>query len=358
MWGTSEEASTGRSLWLSFPKFLIGFIGTVVGLSLILLAWKLDIDNDLSWWVAILPIIVALVLVFILASVAILLWLNVAVLFFTGRLEVENDEFRLELLFRTAKIVFLGHGFTMLLMLSIGLMLWKLYYWSGLPVVYPLLPLIVLGTAYIFLALVFKQPEVDSPWYLLAGMCLLFQSVALVFKFDYSKESKHLPWATIFIPSWVTYVLLLIYCIISPWRAFREAQLSEDSRSASSCETPYGTEECFPDAASGQKQQVYSQLMKVVGIACWVVGWGVGLVLLTLRLDFAYKVSWVSVFLPALLGWILLLVFVNGPVSEYFTDVASLLLSVFSLAPICSCLKDRTLEKDPLFVYGPRANYR
>lgn len=344
---------SARYLWFCLPVLLIRFVGLVVGLSLILTSWKLDVYAELPWWKVFLPIEVAMCVIYVVLTIGIIVWANVAVLFFTGRLEIEHaDDFRLDVLFRTAKICFLSHGLVTLLMLSLGLLLLKLYYWSNLPVVYPLLPLIVLGMAYIFLALIFTQREVDSPWFLLVGIFLLSQSVTLAIKLDITKESKHMPWGLAFTPSWVTYACLLIYCVLSPINTYREARAEANTGSASSSMAYGGAQRCSREETEAR---LHKQLLKVVGIACWAFGWGLSQAVLTLRLDGLYKVSWLAVILPALVGWILLLVFVTGVVKEYFTEVAELLLQTFSLAPLCECLKDSSIhseEEDPLIIYG------
>lgn len=339
------------------PTLSVRCVGIVVGLSLVLTSWKLDVYADLPWWVVFLPIIIALCMLFVLMTVAVAAWTRVAFVFFSGRLEVNDEiEFRLDVLFRAAKICFLGHGLVMLLMLSLGLLLMKLHVWLNVPAVYPLLPLIVLGTACTFLGLIFKQPEVDSPWFLLVGLSLLSQSIMLVIKLDYMHEARRLPWAVTFTPSWITYVLLLIYCVVSPVQICHQAQGSEASGSASSCETPYGATE----ACAGQddnKGLLHAHLFKVSGIACWVIGWCLSQAILTLRLDALYKVAWLSVILPALVGWILLFIFATDSVSKYVADVSKLLLATFSLAPLCECCKSHSpVDEEPLINYGNLRN--
>lgn len=66
-----------------------------------------------------------------------------------------------------------------------------------------------------------------------------------------------------------------------------------------------------------------------------------------------YKVSWLSLILPALLGWTLLLVFVTGPVSEYFQELTELLLTTFSLV-----LDDFEVDRGPLMRFRSCAGDR
>merc|ERR1719387_2577998 len=111
----------------------------------------------LEWWEALMPVIVGLAIVLIAFTVAVIVWANLAIRLCTGGIELEADrEFRLDMLLKTAKICFLGHGYTSLIGVALALLVLKLHHWPNLAVVYPLLPLIVLGTVYIFLAIMFK----------------------------------------------------------------------------------------------------------------------------------------------------------------------------------------------------------
>lgn len=325
-----SEGSKDRqpSRLLSVPHVLVHCVGLAVASTLVLASLKLDLYKDLSWWMVLLPPAIALCLTFLVFTVAVFTWVYVAYIFFTQGIEVDvESDFRLDVLFRAAKICFLGHGYVSLLMISFGLLLWKLHTWPALPLAYPLSPLIVLGMVYMIFAIVFTQPEVDPPSYFLVGISLVSQSIMLVIKLDYAYD---LPWAATFAPSWLTYVLLLIYCVLSPLQALREAQGEGESSSAgSSHDSPYGGAEGRSSRSSAVA--LHAQLRKVAGIVSWVLGFGLSQVLLTLRLDVLYKVAWFSVILPAFLGWILLLLCVTTHVSEYFTGIGRLLLETFGL---------------------------
>lgn len=328
-------AKREESRWFHLPQFLVQLSGIAVGLSLALAFLKLDVYTSLQWWQVLLPVIIALLLNFVVFCICVILWVRVAFLFFTGgivaeEVVVDGEEFRLDVLFRTAKICFLGHGYVSLLMLSLGLFLVKLQHWPSLPVVYPLLPLIVLGAVYMVLAVMFQQPEVDPPWFFLVGISLMSQSVMMVIKLDHMAESSELPWAATFTPAWLTYVLLLIYCVVSPLRVFHQAKANEDSGNAGSADTPYGGAEGRTSPRASDS--LHTQFVKVAGIGSWVIGWGLSQMMLTLRLDDLYKVSWLSITLSALVGWVLLLVFVTGLVTGYFRDITGLLMETFGLA--------------------------
>jgi len=220
-----SEGSKDRqpSRLLSVPHVLVHCVGLAVASTLVLASLKLDLYKDLSWWMVLLPPAIALCLTFLVFTVAVFTWVYVAYIFFTQGIEVDvESDFRLDVLFRAAKICFLGHGYVSLLMFSFGLLLWKLHTWPALPLAYPLSPLIVLGMVYMIFAIVFTQPEVDPPSYFLVGISLVSQSIMLVIKLDYAYD---LPWAATFAPSWLTYVLLLIYCVLSPLQALREAKV-------------------------------------------------------------------------------------------------------------------------------------
>jgi hypothetical protein len=341
-----QEYPGTESRWLCLPWFFVRFVGVAVGLTLAFISLKLDIYADLPWWAVFSPVLVTLCIMLAIMTIAIFVWVYVFVVVFSGGIEPEEEcDFCLEKLFRTAKICFLGHGYVNLLSLSAGLLLLKVSHeaWFGLPLVYPMLPLMILGMAHLVLAMLLKQPEVDAPSYGLVGMTLLSQSIMLVVKLDHFRDSKSLPWATTFIPSWLTYTLLLIYCVMSPLQTFHETQAEDGSRSASSANTPYGTDE---HERARPSDNLSSQLVKVAGIGSWVIGWAFSQALLTLRLDVFFKLSWLSVMLPAILGWTLLCMFLLGPVGDYFGNVTQIVLGTFRWAPLSDCCK-RDIEEAP-----------
>lgn len=328
---------SAESPWLYLPEVLVQSVCSAVGVTLLLAAIKLEFYTHLSWWIVLLPISVALSVVFIVFSIAVIAWIRVSVAFLCGgdeEVDAEYD-FRLLMFLRTAKIAFLCHGHLSLLMLSFGLLLIKIQFWPSLPVVYPLLPLIVLGMVYMFLALVFTQTEVDPHWFFVIGMSLVSQSIMLVVKLDHFQESKALPWAATFSPSWIAYVLLLIYCILSPLQIFRQASIEHDSQNAGRSEAPYTfhSSDDDDDERPSSSALLNAQIFKVLGIGCWAIGSSLSQALLTLRLDAVHKVSWMAVTMPALFGWIVFTNLVSGCVSEYSRDVAQLFLDGLFCVP-------------------------
>lgn len=320
----SPEGTTARN---AFSKALVGFCGLMVPLSFVLLALKLDGFAHLRWWLVLLPVIIGVGLIFLVSTTAVFVWVNVAIRLCTGSLETEPEhDFRLDTLFRTAKICFLGHGYVSLIVIATVLLVLKLQVWHDLPVVYPLLPLIVLGAVYIFLAVMFKRPEVDADWFFVTGVSMLSQSIMLVLKLDHLKSSTQLPWAVVFVPSWLTYVVLLIYCVLAPLQLWPQAPGESTRKHISDGDTGSAS-------SSVNNSRLRSQLVRVGGVASWVIGWSISQIASTLRLDNLIKTSWLFVLLPAMVGWILLLVFVTGQVSEYFAGIASLLLDSFGVSP-------------------------
>jgi len=307
-----------KSWCLCLPRVLIGLSGFTVGLTMVLAALKLDgVYVHLQWWQVLLPIIVTLGVFFIVLTVAVVLWARFVIMVGSGDIDCDANDVGLDVVFRTAKICLLGHGYALMLVLSAGLLLYKLYFWPSLPVAYPLMPVIMLGVVYIILGVLLKQPEVDSPWFLVIGTSVLSQAIMLILKLDIMQKSKGLPWAAVFLPSWITYVILLSYAALCiQWNA-----------------QPASAPETTPETPTYEVVAVSPrvQVNKGSGLACWAIGWGLSQVLVSLRLDGLHKIAWFAIALPALLGWVLLLIFTFAPVSEYFEDMAVLLFSTFSL---------------------------
>lgn len=307
-----EERGRSESLCLLVPYVLVRVAAFAVALTLVLAELKLDKYEWLAWSWVLMPIIVTLIGVLVASIVAVGFWVRTTVLLYSGQVEIgDGEEPRLDIILRTAKICFLGHSYAALLTIGLGLLLAKLQFWPTLPVVYPILPVIMLGMVYIVLGIMLKQPEVDSPWYVLIGSTILTQSIMVAIKVDIATESEFLPWGAAFIPSWITYVILFAYVLF-----------------------------CYVDWSPLSS----AQARKAMGIACWTSGWGLSQLLLTLRLDVEYKVSWLALLLPAFLGWVLTALFVTSLVSEYFENLAKLLFDTFNL----SVRQDDIEEERPL----------
>lgn len=339
-----EKDASPKSLWLWLPRLLVGMSGVAVGSTLVLASLKLDLYPKIQWWAVFAPVTVTLSVVFLVMTAAVFFWIRFTTLVYRGDIDCDLEEVRLDVILKTAKICFLGHGYVLLLAISMGLFLAKLHFWPDLPVAYPLLPLVLLAKIYIILGIVLEQPDVDSPSFLLIGTSVLSQSIMLILKLDHLHKSKNLPWVTVFIPCWVTYVILLGYsALCAAWAAVP---------------VPDAAPETTPETQKSPIRQILSlqshrcsasphlQCYKASGIACFAVGFGVSQVFLCLRLDGHYKEAWVSTALPAFLGWILFVAFVFGQVSEYFEEVATLLFDTFSLSSSSDGYDSSDVEED------------
>lgn len=322
----------GESVWLIIPHALVIVAVVSVALTMVLLPVKLHFWHWLHWWIVFLPIALTLAAVLTVLSISIVVWIHVACTLCAGEAELEVDpQFRLDMLFRTAKICFLGHGYVAMLCLGLGLLILKLELWTTLSVVYPLLPLIVLGTIHLFLGIMLKEPELDAEWSFFTGASLLSQSICLVLKLKHFSKSSGLPWGAAFCPSWITYALLLVYCV----RSAVPGESPPDCRrpmEAPSIEAgaPMTTPRSSLKRPPGSMRQ---QLFLVGGLAVGVLGFSASQVLLTVRLDGLSKISMPLIFVPALIGWIAGAVFMTGHVSNYFTGIARLLLDTFNIVP-------------------------
>jgi len=292
------------------------------------------------------PICITLCVVFLVMTAAVFFWIRFTTLVYSGDDEIDMEEVRLDVILKTAKICFLGHGYVLMLVISMGLFLAKLHLWPNLPVAYPLVPLILLAKIYIILGIVLEQPDVDSPSFLLIGTSVLSQSIMLILKLDHLHKSENLPWMTVFIPSWVTYVILLGYSgLCAAWAAApvpdaapETTPETQKSESAIRQILSLHSHRC----SVSPRQQCY----KASGIACLAVGFGISQAFLCLRLDDHYKEAWFSLTLPALLGWILFVTFVFGQVSEYFEDMATLLFHTFSLSSSTDGYESSDVEEE------------
>lgn len=266
----AEKSNGSGSLWLWLPRFLVGLSGFAVASTLVLASLKLDLYPKIQWWVVFAPIAVTLCVVFLVMTVAVFGWIRFTTLVYRGDDDIDMEEVRLDVILKTAKICFLGHGYVLLLVISMGLLLAKLQLWPSLPVAYPLVPLILLAKIYIIFGIMLEQPDVDSPSFLLVGTSILTQSVMLILKLDHLHGSKNLPWVTVFIPSLVTYVILLGYSgLCAAWAAAPVPDASPET-------TPETQTSPIPQILSleGHRCSVSPRLQcyRACGIACLAVG--------------------------------------------------------------------------------------
>lgn len=308
--------------WPVLPYAVIYFVGAAGAASIIFCALILSGSTFVeSWWMVLLPVLLALGLIFILFTIAMVLWVVVAVRLCSGNVEVEceGDTFNLDMLFRTAKICFLGHGYTLMLCLAVGLLILKLETWPSCPIIYPLLPVVILGSLHVFLAIMLKSPELDAGRSSFIGVSMLGHAIMLTLKIDHFRKTASMPWALVFLPSWFTYAGVLMYAgshlTLSVSQLF---QPSTESTSGSSLEPPRAR-----DMDKSKLQAVVRmQSIMLVGTAMWALGFAVSQVFLTLYLDqLAMSMRWEVMLLPALLGWVLMVVCCAPPIVEFFAGI-------------------------------------
>jgi len=358
--------------WIDAPYYLVLFCGLTVDATLVLLTLKYDIMHDLEWWIVLHPLAVGFFAIFATFTLAVLVWVHIAMRLCRQSCEWEMDrEFRLDMLFKTAKICFIGHGYTILLCLALGLLHYKLLYSPELPVVYPLLPLIVLGALYVIMAVMLKSPEINAGCSFFVGVSLLTQCTMLVLKLDKDSEFQNLPWGVTFCPSWFTYGFVFVFCIHCGAKDIvkllehepEESRSSDVAAAAAGNDGSTGSEIVQAPTASADdgltrrrsRSEVRSELQSVAGAACWALGFGVSQALLTLRFDsVGQAVPWPATMLPAIIGWTMMVLFVANPVAGYFTCVSRMLLDAFGLLS----LDDSDDAEAPLLGVSPGLPWR
>lgn len=337
----------GTCFALRLPFFLVLLGGFAVEITGVLALLKLQGIWAIEWWVVVLPVAVMLGVCWFALFGCILIWLHVVLQLCMGVAEPEADhELRLDMLLATAKTCFLSHGYVTLLCLAMALLIAKLHLWPSLPIIYPLLPLIILGAVYIFMATMLKKPEIDVEWCLFVGTVLLLQSLMLVVKLEHYQDSSHFAWAAVFIPSWLAYAMLLFFCmrtgslsllhLSKEWgRSNNRAGDDEESRLVS----PNDRGRTRPLA------KIRSELFTVGGIAIWVVGFASSQICLALRLDDVWKAPWYVVLLPGLVSWLILVVSASSKIGDHFRELAQSLLDALGVLPLDI---DMERSKDPL----------
>merc|ERR1719235_1923843 len=175
-----------------------------------------DVKIINSWWWALFPLTFALHLVLLVFTITIVLWGQVARRVCGGvDDDDDNSNFRLDVLFSTAKVCFIGHGYTLLLCVALWLLLAKAQFYPKWPMAYPMIPFIVLGFLHIIMAVMFKSPEVNALRSGSLGASYLAHAVAFIIKVDhhFEDQTKH-PWGLVFLPSWLSYALVVCLCMV------------------------------------------------------------------------------------------------------------------------------------------------
>lgn len=262
-----------------------------------------------NWFHVALPVVIALTMIFLIFTALVVLWITVAVKLLGSPvdLEYEGEAFNLDSLFRTAKVCFIGHGYSLLLCVALWLVIIKADGWYSISTVYPCLPFIVLGAVHVLLAFMFKAPELDAGRSSFIGVSMLGHSVMLILKLDNHLKSS-LPWSVVFIPSWFTYVGVLAVCALQGAFMVRRALSQADMPS----------------------ERVEAQLL--LGMTVWALGFGVSQVLVTLHLDGDFTwTHWQLALVPALVGWVVLFLCAATHVSKFFEDIVYTFLDAFGM---------------------------
>lgn len=312
------------------PQIMVVTSGLGVGLTLVCIMMMLeDVKIINSWWWALFPLTFALHAVLLVFTITIVLWGQVARRVCGG---VDDDDcdsnFRLDVLFRTAKVCFIGHGYTLLLCVALWLLLAKAQYYPKWPMAYPMIPFIILGFLHIIMAVMFKSPEVNALRSGSLGVSYLAHAVAFIIKVDHHFEdpTKH-PWALVFLPSWLSYALVVCLCMA---RGIQLLQMLKNSvatprddgdRSAGSSASAAG-DEIVP-----QRKMIREELWLLAGLFLWAIGFAASQLMLALRLDGLHKdLAWHIILSPAIVGWGALMICTTSYISKYFSIVAMLLL--------------------------------
>lgn len=350
------------SSWVSTlkatPYIMVVSLGVAIGLTLICIMMMMGGSKYItSWWWALLPLTIVLHVVLVVFTIALLLWGQVARRVCGG---TEDDDcessFRLDVLFRTAKVCFIGHGYTTLLCVTLWLILAKAQYYPKWPMIYPMIPLIILGFLHIIMAVMFKSPEVNALRSGSLGVSYLAHAAAFVIKIDYHwEDDKNYPWALIFLPSWLTYALIICLCFARGTQQLqklrdiknpRRDDEEDEMRSTTSAGQSYVGEEIVP-----RRKRVRDSLWVLAGMLIFSIGFAASQLMLALRLDgHNKKMEWHIILAPAIVGWSALVFCTTSSISKYFREVATLLLGALGRAedrePAWPTKKPKEKEED------------
>eukprot|EP00929_Paragymnodinium_shiwhaense_P119709 TRINITY_DN91604_c0_g1_i1.p1 TRINITY_DN91604_c0_g1~~TRINITY_DN91604_c0_g1_i1.p1 ORF type:complete len:377 (-),score=49.05 TRINITY_DN91604_c0_g1_i1:21-1151(-) len=369
--------------WRAVACSLVISAGLLVLTSIALAGLRLHGALTLQWWLVLLPACMALGVALLVLTMAVLMWLRLALRLLTGApLEVEGGEVSLDVIFTTAKTCFLGHGVVTLLFLSCLLLEVKLRWheqspMKPLPALYPLMPLVVLGTLHLLVAFFFRRPEADSALPMAGSMTLLSQSIMLVLKLDYFYKRVHFYWILTFLPCWIAYMFVFVFCVHfgvtsvvtlaqaraeeSRARGRGEAcclswhgEKGEDGGSGGTCGDRGQGEAVKPQPIEGSWPETpgYSSRM-VIALGCWCVGNCAAQVMLALRLDDILRTPWLAIVVPAFVSWAMLVAFAVEPMASYLLDVRQRLLQPCAIP--ADDLPEGRNERAPLLPW--RNNY-
>lgn len=190
-------------------------VAAVATLGLVALA----LDDLVAWWHVCVPGLVAAVVLWTFFSCIAALW----VLRCRGTLleahaddEAQFLESSLDTVLSVFKFCIALHGYLSLvvLALAVGLVAALL----DAPPAYWLTPIVLIGVVHLAVGALLKEPEVTPLLHATAGLCILGHVATFAVKLG----GASWPWAVIFIPSWLSYLMIPV---LADWPAGRPAQI-------------------------------------------------------------------------------------------------------------------------------------
>lgn len=321
------------------PYVMVVTLGIAVGLTLVCIMMMMEGSKMVnSWWWALLPLVVTLHVILVIFTITLVLWGQVARRVCGGvDDDDDNSNFRLDVLFSTAKVCFIGHGYTTLLCVALWLLLAKAQYYPKWPMAYPMIPFIILGFLHIIMAVMFKSPEVNALRSGSLGVSYLGHAAAFIIKVDHHFEdpTTH-PWALVFLPSWLTYALMVCLCMARGMQLLQKLKSIKTPRDDADANAGPGYSSARSGSTIGpgigedeetQRTKVSNELWTLAGLLLLAIGFAASQLMLALRLDGLHTdISWHIILSPAIIGWIAFVVCTASSIGKYFSVVAMLLV--------------------------------
>lgn len=294
------------SVALRMPNAISIIFGAAGVISTLFAQLRLGGSTVISeWWQVVLPMTIAAVFALLCATAGVVLWfIGVVKLLAHGR-NVAADRLNCgaDGFIRLAKKTFSTHIWLLLVCCALWLLTVKLKNGASWPVIYPLVPVIMLGAIHVTLAVLFIEPEVDPVRTAGMGFSLLGHAAALEMKLD-SVDDPVWPWQYVFMPSWLTYAWVLALCA---------------SRGSTACRR---RADLIQNQMTGQKARVeqrvaFENVRQIVCVAAWALCFCIAQVMLTIRLNGAAALPWTIILAPALVGWITLVFGTAAPIDRW-----------------------------------------
>lgn len=317
---TSKEASfyVKGLLWIPFAlRMLTGVAGV---LTFVFAYGKLTNTSVVNeWWQVILPCTIATGLILACTSVAVVLWFvgTVRVVALQRELgRIDRQDRGADSLIRLAKATIATNGWAVLVFLFFWLLGVRLQHGPSIPLIYPFMPLIILGCVHLVLATLLVEPEVDAVRSFGFGLSILVHSIVFILTLDVKDNLENTHWAYVFVPSWATYVWAIVLCIMRSKATLHDLAEAESLQS---------------EKAKAKISKLRQLLKSIIGMGVWAVLFCIAHVLLVLRLSFEVyveKIQWIAIFVPALLGWIAFIAFAVDPMASCAQECLVELLSI------------------------------